>query len=508
MEIQAKVGQLAEQAADAVVLYLFEQQQLSDLKNATGQINEKLNGEIAALLEAGDFVGKANEVAVLYTRDALAAKRVILLGLGASDKFNPEVLRRALATAVQKARSLNLRQLATVVVGTGQAGLSIETSAQAMTEGAMLGAYHYQGQKSKPVTESLPVGLDILPYAEAELLAVQAGIQTGLAFAQGTMLTRDLVNLPPNICTPAYLADQAVAMGERLGLTVRVLEKLQMEALKMGALLAVAQGSETPPRFIILEHHADLAATKPTLILVGKGVTFDTGGYSMKSVDGMVGMKADMGGAAAVLGAMQIVASLDLPVHVVGLVPSADNMISGKAYRPQEVIKASNGKTIEIISTDAEGRLLLADALVYAKRYEPAAVVDIATLTGAMSIALGSAAAGFFSTDEKLASTLEAAGAATHERVWRMPLYDEYGKSLESDTADFKNSGGAAGRGGGAGVAAWFLQQFVDYPAWGHIDMAGVMASTGDVAYSPGKGASGYGARLLAEWVRQWAAAE
>jgi leucyl aminopeptidase len=215
----------------------------------------------------------------------------------------------------------------------------------------------------------------------------------------------------------------------------------------------------------------------------------------------MIGMKADMAGGAAVIGAMQIIGMLNLPLRVVGLIPASDNMISSTAFRPQEVVTASNGKTIEIISTDAEGRLLLADALVYAKRYNPAAVVDIATLTGACIVALGSAAAGFFCTDDHLRDLLQAAGNATHERLWQLPLYPEYKKAIESDTADMKNTGG---RNSGVGTSAVFLQQFIDYPAWAHIDMAGVMLDLADNPYIPAKGGSGYGARLLAEFVRLW----
>jgi leucyl aminopeptidase len=237
-------------------------------------------------------------------------------------------------------------------------------------------------------------------------------------------------------------------------------------------------------------------------VLVGKGVTFDTGGYSIKTAEGMLGMKADMSGAAAVIGAMQTISMLNIPLHVVGLAPAAENMISSGAFRPQDVITASNGKTIEIISTDAEGRLLLADALVYAKRYNPKAVVDIATLTGACVVALGNAAAGFFCTDDTLRDVLISASDATREKLWQLPLFPEYKKAIESDTADMKNSGG---RTSGVGTSAVFLQQFIDYPAWAHIDMAGVMLDTPDNPYVPSKGSSGYGARLLAEFVRQWA---
>jgi leucyl aminopeptidase len=272
----------------------------------------------------------------------------------------------------------------------------------------------------------------------------------------------------------------------------------------MGALLGVAQGSENGPRFIILEHNADKAELA-TIVLVGKGVTFDTGGYSIKTADGMATMKDDMAGGAAVIGALGVIAGLNLPLHVVGLIPASDNMISGGSYRPQDVLTASNGTTIEIISTDAEGRLLLADALVYANRYKPAAVIDIATLTGACVIALGEGiAAGLFSTDDRLRDTLLAAAETTGERLWSLPLYPEYEKAIESQTADIKNTGG---RMGGVGTSAIFLKHFVDYPAWAHIDMAGMPLTTGDNPYSP-KGATGYGVRLLVELAQRWAKPE
>jgi leucyl aminopeptidase len=269
----------------------------------------------------------------------------------------------------------------------------------------------------------------------------------------------------------------------------------------MGALLAVARGSDTPPRFIILQHNGERADELDSIVLIGKGITFDTGGYNLKSGEGMGSMKVDMAGAAAVIGAMQAIGALGVPLHVVGLAPAADNMISGHAYRPQEVITASNGVTIEIISTDAEGRMLLADALVYAARFKPAAVVDIATLTGACAVALGGVAAGLFSTDDGLRDALLAAADATAEKLWPLPLFPEYEKTLESQTADIKNSGR---RGSGVGSSATFLKHFVSYPAWAHIDMAGLAVEAKDNPYVPGKGATGFGARLLTEFVRTW----
>jgi leucyl aminopeptidase len=297
------------------------------------------------------------------------------------------------------------------------------------------------------------------------------------------------------------MADIAKQLAGEMGFRAGSLDDEDMADLGMGALLAVARGSDTPPHLIVMEHNADHAGELDTIVLVGKGVTFDTGGYSLKSREGMATMKGDMAGAAAVIGAMRAIAALEVPLHVVGLAPAADNMISGHAYRPQEVVIASNGVTIEIISTDAEGRMLLADALVYAGRFQPAAVVDIATLTGTCAAALGGVAAGVFSTDDALLERLQSAAAATAEKLWPLPLFPEYEEAIKSETADVKNSGG---RSGGIGSSAIFLRHFTSYPAWAHIDMAGLAFEAKNNPYVPGKGATGFGVRLLTEFVRSW----
>ena len=495
MDIISQSGALTDQHVDALIIYTSEK---SDLKNAANDVDIALNGAISDIISSGDFSGKAEETLVLYTQSIIHAKRVIVVGLGEGGNFSADVVRRALAVGLQKARSLGLKIVATPPVGVAKGVINTEVSAQAVTEGALLGLYQYCGQKSDEAPQALPEKLIIVA---DDTDAVDKGIATGRAFADGTILARDLINLPPNYMTPANLASRAEEMAKEVGLKCTILERPQMQALKMGALLGVAQGSENPPKFIILEHNQSKKDDDNTIVLVGKGVTFDTGGYSLKTRDGMVGMKADMSGGAAVIGAMCTIAKLDIPLHVVGLIPASDNMVSSKAYRPQDVLTASNGKTIEIISTDAEGRLLLADALVYAQRYNPKAVVDIATLTGSIMIALGHAVTGVFSNDDTVFNKLNVAGDLTQEPVWRMPMLPEYGNSLKSDTADTKNSGGRAG---GASVAAHFLSNFVNYK-WAHIDMAGMLTNEGLIAYQPKHSARGYGARLLAEFARQWA---
>jgi leucyl aminopeptidase len=504
MQIKVVSEPIQKQAVDAVILYLFENISLEDKPSthAGRAINEALGGAVQELITNGDFTGKSGQVATLYPRGAIAAKRVILIGMGRSEQFNVDALRIAAAAGIKKARDFKAVSTASALPGTGTGGLNVESAARAITEGSLLGLYAYHGQKTADKPAHLPETLTLVTYESGDIAAAEQGVNTGIAIASGANLTRDLVNLPPNICTPIYLAQTAREIAETVNLHVDVLEEQQIRALRMGAFLAVAQGSDTPPRFIILEHNADKANELDTVVLVGKGVTFDTGGYDVKTADGMSTMKCDMAGAAAVLGAMRAIGELNLPLHVVGLVPTVDNMISGHAYRPQEVFTASNGKTIEVINTDAEGRMLLADALVYAGRYNPSAVVDIATLTGACVVALGSVAAGLFTTDATLRDILMSAGTVAEEKVWPMPLFPEYEKLIESQTADVKHTGG---RSGGASIAATFLRQFVSYPAWAHVDMAGMAVDMPGKSYVPDKGASGYGVRLLTEFAVQWA---
>ncbi len=491
MDIQINSGKISDAQVDAIIVYVAQ----------GGTLNTSVTGideAVKAVMATGDFSGKSGEVTVLYPSGGVSAKRIIVTGLGETEKLDAETVRRAAAQSIKKAHDLKVKSVALLL----PAGLDVALAAESTSEGALLALYNYHGQKQGDAPAALPETLTICA-AEADTDTIEAGVKIGQAVSAGVLVTRDLVNLPPNICTPAYMAKIAGEVAKDAGLKIEVLEKKQIEALGMGALLGVAQGSETPPRFIVLEHNADKASELDTIVLVGKGVTFDTGGYSLKTRDGMVGMKGDMGGGGAVIGAMRAIGTLKLPLHVVGLIPAADNMVSGKAYRPQDVLKASNGTTIEIISTDAEGRLLLADALVFASRYQPKAVVDIATLTGACMVALGGVAAGLFSTDDALRDSLLAAGQRTSERLWPLPLFEEYNKQIESLTADVKNSGG---RLGGASTAAIFLKHFVDYPAWAHIDMAGMEADNNpqDAAYTPVKGATGFGVRLFTDFVRNW----
>ncbi|MBC7225065.1 MAG: leucyl aminopeptidase, partial [Anaerolineae bacterium] len=381
MEVNVKTGPIQEQVSDLIVVNLFEGMEAPG--GATKAVDEAMGGRIRQVIQAGDFKGKKGELLLLYPGDALPAKRVLVAGLGPQEKFNLEVARQVSAKVAQRARDLGVQAYHTVVHGAGQGGLEVAEAAQALVEGAILGLYRFaeyrtqDEEKGKTVQE-----LTLVEFDEQRATQMALGAQAGQVVAEATCFARDLINQPPSAMTPRILATQAQKMAERYGLQYKVLDENRMRELGMGALLGVARGSDEPPRFIIVEHNAD-RQDLPTLVLVGKGITFDAGGLSLKTSEGMRTMKGDMAGAAAVLGALRAAAVLNLPLHVVGLVPATENMPSGKAYKIGDVLQAMSGKTIEIVNTDAEGRLILADALAYAAQYKPDAVVDIATLTGA-----------------------------------------------------------------------------------------------------------------------------
>jgi leucyl aminopeptidase len=500
VEISIKHGSITEEAADLIIVNLF--QGVTAPGGATGAVDKALDGALQAVLAAGDFAGKAGETLVLYTLAALPARRVLVVGLGEQGKFNVQAARNAAATAARKARDLGARRVATVVHGAGAGGLSPLLAAQALVEGTLLGLYRFAGFRSETPKDwkADPESLTLLEADVEHAAAYPVGVARAEAVVKSVRMARDLVNTPANHMTPTSMAERAAEVAAETGLMIDVLERSDMEALGMGILLAVTNESEQPPKFIILEHQPPNGAEGPTVVLVGKGVTFDSGGISLKPGEDMWRMKDDMAGGAAVLGALAIAARLKLPVHAVGLIPCAENLPGGRAQKPGDVYRGMTGKTMEVISTDAEGRMLLADAVAYASRYKPAAVVDIATLTGAQAIALGPQAAGVFANDDDLAQKLLTAAEASSERLWRLPLYDEYLEAIKSPVADVKNSGG---RYNGIGTSAKFIQHFTDGYPWAHIDMASMAWSDEDKPARP-KGATGYGVRLFAEFLESW----
>lgn len=489
---------LTKWAGDALVVNLFEG--VTDPGGATGAVDRALGGELRDAISAGDVNGKAGNVAVLRTRGAMPAQRVLVVGLGPAQGFDAEAARRASAAAVRKANELGARSVATIAHGGGVGGLEPRVAAQATLEGAGLALYDFAGWKRVSGAGKRVESLSLVEADEAKLPVLEEGARWARALLRGSYLARDLVNTPANVANPEYLAEAARGLAGA-GLEVTVGDADWAASQGMGALLAVARGSANEPRFVIIEHDPGQEGDG-AIVLVGKGVTFDTGGYSLKTRDGMVPMKGDMAGAAAVIGAMAAIGELGLPLRVVGICPCVENMADARAYRPSDVLVARGGTSIEVISTDAEGRLALADALSYAGDMSPRAVIDIATLTGSSVVALGAGvSASLFANDDELAARVSDASAATGEQVWRMPLFPEYRKAIESQVADMKNTGGARG---GIGTSAVFLEEFTSYP-WAHLDMAGM-----ELVDKPGQrhylsaGASGYGVRLLVELVRSW----
>jgi leucyl aminopeptidase len=505
MDIQVIAGDIKTVEDQLIVVNLFEG--VEKPGGATAAVDQAISGIIREMLADGDFRGKKGEVAVFYPRGAIPAGRVLVVGLGPRETFSLQVVREAAAAAARKARELGVTSFSSVVHGAGAGGFALEDAAQAVVEGTLLGLYRYQELKSKEPDRADPEQFTLVQFDAAQLPAVEQGAALGQVVAEAACLARDLVNRPANYATPTDLADVALEIaGEFDHMRCQVLDEEDAANLGMGAFLGVAQGSDEPATFTILEHNPgrdDL----DTVVLVGKGITFDTGGISLKPVDKMDRMRGDMGGGAAVLAAMLAVGQLDLPLHVVGLVPATENMPGARAYKPGDVLTAMNGKTIEVISTDAEGRLILADALAYAARFEPRAVVDLATLTGACVVALGSGrAAGLFTNDDALGARLLAAAEASGERLWPMPLFDDYLDSMESLTADLVNSPGD--RFAGVGTSAIFLKQFAEGYPWAHLDIAGMsFEERPNTPKRPAhlqKGGTGFGVRLLVQFLRDW----
>jgi leucyl aminopeptidase len=453
---------------------------------------EGLSGAAQPAVSHEDFTGKRGQTSLLYAGEDLAARRLLLVGLGDRSTFTSEKLRRTAATVARRARTLKARNVA-FALPTPE-GSDVRGATRPAAEGAVLGLYRFEKYKTKNNGDEDPESFDLVIGGSEDEGEASAGAEVGEKVAAGAVLARDLANEPSNTATPAFLAERARELGDRYGMAVTVLDRAGIEAEGFTGLATVGRSASNEPRFLVLEHRKG-AGRKP-VVIVGKAVTFDSGGISIKPTTGMEDMKFDMGGGAAVLGAMEAVGALDLPLDVVAIVPATENLPGGDAFKPGDVLTMANGKTVEILTTDAEGRLILADALVYARRFEPAAVVDCATLTGACVVALGSHASGLMGNDEALIAEVQTAGEATGERAWPLPLFEEYTEQIKGDTADIKNSGG---RGGGALTAGAFLKEFADFP-WAHLDIAGTAYGNKGNAYTT-KGATGAPARLLVEFL-------
>jgi leucyl aminopeptidase len=468
MEFKAIIDAKARNEAGCAVVGVYED---GDLGKAAHQLDKQMGGLIGKLHADGDFSGKLGDILLLPAPAGAAAARVLLVGLGARASFGRRQYRRALQSTVQALAKTGARD-ALVYLALEQVGeLDVEYRARNVAEVFCAQLYKIPDLKTgaKPKAPRLSsVGVAVAD-ARAYKAATQ-GLRIGAAVGNGLALSRDLANLPPNVCTPTYLGTRAQSLSKDFpSIKTKVMDENAIKALKMGAFLAVAQGSHQPPRLIVCEYHGGKKSAPP-ICLVGKGITFDSGGISLKDPPAMDEMKFDMSGAAAVLGTLRTIAELKLPVNLVVIVATCENMPGGGAVKPADIVTSMSGQTVEILNTDAEGRLILCDALTYSRRFKPAAVIDVATLTGACIIALGNHFSGLMSNDETLADELASAGIRADDRAWRLPIGEEYVEQLKSNFADIANIGG---REGGACTAASFLSKFAKDLQWAHLDVAG-----------------------------------
>lgn len=494
MKINVVAGKIEKQKTGAAIIPVFEDEKPGPVAE---RIDKALGGVIRRLIKGGDFKPKVGAVSLLYPDGKIAAERLLLAGLGKKDDFTLDRLRQTAGKAAPFARNSGATDIVLIADGLGLEPLEL---AQALTEGSVLGLYRFLKYKTNDENGRGKEiqAITILTENAASRSAMQKGVEIGEVIAESTVLARDMVSHPSADKTPTIIAAKAREIARRHGMKVQVLERKQMQKLGMGALLGVAAGSVQPPKFIIVEYRH--GGKKPFIALVGKTITFDSGGISIKPAENMDKMKDDMSGGAAVLGALQTAAALKLPLNIVGLLPATENMPSGSAYKPGDVLRTLSGQTIEIINTDAEGRLILSDALAYACRYKPALIVDIATLTGSCTIALGHEATGMLGNNDTFKQKMREAGEKTGERLWELPLWDAYYDQIKSDIADMKNTGG---RPGGVITAAALLSKFVEKYPWVHLDIAATAWAEKDRPYTP-KGATGVGVRLLTQFLRDF----
>ena len=456
-------------------------------------VDRASGGYISEIIRRGDMEGKLGSTLLLHNVRGTLADRVLLVGLGKERDFREREFRAAMRAAVRLLNETGSYEAVIYLTEEKVKRREVAWRVEHAVVVAMDAVYRFDELKSQPAEVRRPLRkLTLSVPQRSDLTDGESAAARGLAIAHGMDLSRDLGNLPGNICTPTYLGERAQALASELGFSCRVLDRPELEELKMGSFLSVTNGSDQPPKFIVLEYNGAGKKQKP-YVLVGKGITFDSGGISLKPGNDMDHMKFDMSGASSVLGTFRAVAELKAKVNLVGLIAACENMPSGRATKPGDIVRSMSGQTIEVLNTDAEGRLILCDALTYAERYEPAAVVDIATLTGAMVVALGHVAAGVFSNSDTLARALINAGEEAFDRAWQMPLWDDYQEGLNSNFADFAN---VADRAGGSITAACFLSKFTRKYDWAHVDIAGVAWEEGKE-----KGATGRPVALLATWV-------
>lgn len=492
MEIIVTQKPLHEVTADAIVMLQFSEEKPT---GELAELDKHLDGLVARLIEQGEIGGKFREFTMIHT-DKIKSPRILIMGLGKRKEFDVDRIRSMAGRSARILRRINALNIA--YSSFTDFGAETEIAAQCITEGVMMGLYHFKRHKTVQKEKEPIKTVQIIARNGDAPDALSRGIELGEVLADATMLSRDLANEPANFMTPTYFADKAVELARQLNIEYYVIDEAGMKEQGMGAILAVTRGSDEPAKIVVLKYLKNPGG--PTLGLVGKGITFDSGGLDLKPGDSMIRMYDDCSGACSVLGAMVAIAKRKLPVNVIGVMPMCENMPSGKAFHPGDIITSMSGKTIEILSTDAEGRLILADGITLIKKTGVDMIVDIATLTGGCVTALGYTASGIMGNDDKLIDLVKAAGAKAAENMWQLPLFEEYFSQIHSDVADMENSGGRAAS---ACTAGKFLQQYVDDTPWVHIDIAGTaMIERERTAYTkkpylPKEGATGVGVRTM-----------
>ncbi|EGW23663.1 leucyl aminopeptidase [Methylobacter tundripaludum] len=489
MDYSIETAPLEELQCDCVIVGVYQDQQLS--LSATA-LNNSTNGLINNIVSRGDLSGKNGETVLINAVPGSKIERILLVGLGENKPLSGKNYKKALLTAVNSLKKPQIKSVVCCLAECDVTDRDRQWKSQQIIEVFNDAAYQFTHTKSDKETESKIEKISITA-TETEQALTHAGLVQGKAVAEAMNLTKHLGDLPGNICTPTFLAEQALELGRKYAsLAVKILEESDMAALGMGAFLSVSRGSRQPAKLITLEYQGSEKNAKP-IVLIGKGLTFDAGGISLKPGPGMDEMKYDMCGGATVLGTLLAVAQMQLPLNIIGLIPSSENMPDGDANKPGDILTSMSGKTIEVLNTDAEGRLLLCDTLTYAERYNPDVVIDIATLTGAVGVALGRVPSGLLGNDDALCNELTAAGEIANDSVWRLPLWEEYQEQLKSNFADMANVGG---KDGGTITAACFLARFAEKFRWAHLDIAATAWRTG-----PTKGATGRPVPLLSQYL-------
>ena len=493
MKIEVVSGDISTRDTDAVVVNLFEG--VTRPGGATGSVDNAMGGAISKLIADGEIKGKKGEITIIHTLGKIAPARVVVAGLGKASDFDAEVIRSVSGELARRLRKIGLTKFSTIAHGAGIGNMEPVDSAQAIAEGTLLGSYEFNKYKSKQDDQTAVEAVEIVEFDDTKMGELRRGVDKGTVLADAVVFSRNMVNEPANYMTPTRMAERALKAAVDSDLDVEILDRPRLQELGMGAFLGVAQGSKEPPKLIVLDYRGDPENADNNLAIVGKGITFDSGGISIKPSERMWEMKGDMAGGAAVISAMKAIGQIKPKINVTGIVAATENMPGGSAQRPGDIVKTMNGKTIERDNTDAEGRLVLADAVAYAHSLGNRRIVDVATLTGAMVTALGHICSGIFGSDQKLVDQVNEAGDLAGERLWQLPTYPEYKEQYRSDVADMKNVGG---RPAGSITGALIIGEFVGDAAWTHVDIAGTSMSSKTDGYVV-SGGTGVAVRTLAK---------